>query len=215
MNNLSISNVCMDSREIAELTGKNHNHVVRDIEKMLTDLGGVTNFGHTYTHPQNKQEYRCFVLPKRETLILVSGYSVELRAKIIDRLEYLEQQNKPALPQSFADALLLAYNQQKQLEEQAPKVEFYDKVLDSSTCFTTTQLATELNMSAVKLNKLLCVENIQYKQSNQYHLYAKHKGKGYEDVRTVPFTHKDGSIGTKHYLVWTEKGREFIYGVVK
>ena len=86
--------------EIAELTGKRHDHILRDIKLMLSKLEGIPNFEDTYINEQNKQKYRCYKLPKRETLILVSGYSVELRAKIIDRLEYLERQLKPALPRN-------------------------------------------------------------------------------------------------------------------
>ena len=92
--NNSITGITITSLEIAELTGKEHKHIMRDIRETLGKvvLGGVSKFGHTYTHPQNKQEIPYYRLPKREALILVSGYSVELRAKIIDRLEYLENQ---------------------------------------------------------------------------------------------------------------------------
>lgn len=68
----------MSSREIAELTGKQHAHVMRDIRAMLAELygeGGVSNFGDALTNSQNGQAYPVFNLPKRETLILVSGYS--------------------------------------------------------------------------------------------------------------------------------------------
>ncbi len=78
----------MSSREIAELTGKRHDHMMRDIRAMLVDLnseGGVPSFGGTHTNDQNGQSYPIFRLPKRETLIIVSGYSAELRAQIIDR----------------------------------------------------------------------------------------------------------------------------------
>jgi len=85
----------MSSREIAELTGKEHRNVMRDIRTMLVELHGeegVLSFEQTYTNPQNGQTYPCFNLPKRETLILVSGYSVAMRAKIIDRWQELETQ---------------------------------------------------------------------------------------------------------------------------
>ena len=82
----------MDSREIAEITGKEHRNVTRDIEEQLGKLeGGVLRFEHTYRNSQNGQEYRCYKLPYRETMILISGYSVELRAAVVDRWMELER----------------------------------------------------------------------------------------------------------------------------
>ncbi len=91
----------MSSREIAELTGKRHDHVLRDIRAMLVELHGevgVPSFKDTHCNEQNGQIYPIFNLPKRETLILVSGYSVELRARIIDRWQELEQQQAKTTP---------------------------------------------------------------------------------------------------------------------
>ncbi len=84
----------MSSREIAKLCGKRHDHVMRDIKKMLEELyseGGLPKFGGTYLDKQKKTQ-NCFNLPKRECLILISGYSTVLRAKIIDRWMELEGQ---------------------------------------------------------------------------------------------------------------------------
>ena len=83
----------MTSREIADLTGKEHRNVMRDARKMLAELhgeGGLLSFEHTHVDPQNGQEYPALRLPKREMLILVSGYSVVMRARIIDRWQELE-----------------------------------------------------------------------------------------------------------------------------
>lgn len=83
----------MTSREIAELTGKRHDHVMVDIRKMLLELygeGGIPNFRDTHRNEQNGQYYPIFNLPKRETMILVSGYSIPMRSRIIDRWESLE-----------------------------------------------------------------------------------------------------------------------------
>ena len=83
----------MSSREIAELTGKRHDHVMTDIRKMLLELhgeGGLPSFRDTHRNEQNGQSYPIFNLPKRETMILVSGYSIPMRARIIDRWEALE-----------------------------------------------------------------------------------------------------------------------------
>lgn len=74
----------MSSREIAQLTEKRHDHVLRDIKSMLIDLEiSLPKFGGTYQDEQGKSR-PCFNLPKRETTILVSGYSVELRARVLD-----------------------------------------------------------------------------------------------------------------------------------
>ena len=92
-NSISIisNNQTMSSLEIAKLTGKRHDHVMRDITNTLGELNiNAPHFWGTYKTKQGN-EYGCYNLPKRETLILISGYNIVLRAKIIDRWEYLEQ----------------------------------------------------------------------------------------------------------------------------
>ena len=87
----SIQNQTMSTLDIAKLTGKRHDHVMRDTQKMMEQLNiHAPQFWGSYKTKQGN-EYGLFNLPKRETLILVSGYSVELRAKIIDRWEFLER----------------------------------------------------------------------------------------------------------------------------
>ena len=90
MKDLVLNQVTMTSLEIAELTGKDHKNVVADIRKMLQELENLTADFSAVRKVRGK-EYQIFNLPKRETLILVSGYSVELRAKIIDRWQQLEE----------------------------------------------------------------------------------------------------------------------------
>lgn len=90
--------------------------------------------------------------------------------------------------------------------EQTPKVEYYEKVLDTSTCYTVTQVAKLYETTAVSLNKILQNQGIQFYQSGQWQLYAKYQGKGYADIRT----HKLDNGTTRKSLVWTERGIEFI-----
>lgn len=88
----------MSSREIAELTGKDHRNVMRDIRAMLVELHGsedcLLKFEQTEERPSplgnGAIKSVVFKLPKRECLILVSGYSITFRARIIDRWQELE-----------------------------------------------------------------------------------------------------------------------------
>lgn len=92
MNAILSTTLTMSSREIAKLCNKRHDNVLADVRNMLKELElNAPDFLGTYKTSQGN-EYECFNLPKRETLILVSGYRLELRAKIIDRWQELEQQ---------------------------------------------------------------------------------------------------------------------------
>ena len=112
--------------------------------------------------------------------------------------------------------------QQKTIEEQdraiealAPKAEYCDEVLDSVSCFTTTQIAKELDMTVHDLTRLLLAKKVMYKQSGQYMLYADLARKGYARNRTHGHYDAEGDHHTRTYLVWTERGRRFIHRIVK
>jgi prophage antirepressor-like protein len=92
-----------------------------------------------------------------------------------------------------------------------PRADYADEVLDSVTCITTTQLAKELGMTAQELNRRLCAMHIQYWQSGQYMLYAEYARMGLAKSRTHKHTLKHGMVITEMYLVWTERGRDFIH----
>jgi len=99
----------------------------------------------------------------------------------------------------------------EQIARLQPRADYADHVLDSITCITTTQLAKELDMTAQQLNRRLCEMRIQYWQSGQYMLYADYARQGFAKSRTRMHTVKDGIVLTETYLVWTERGREFIH----
>ena len=97
--------VTMSSLEIAKLTGKEHKNVLADIKGMLKELElGELTFQLSYKSEQNK-ELPCYNLPKRECLILVSGYSIKLRTAIIDRWQELESKQPKQLPTTYIEAL--------------------------------------------------------------------------------------------------------------
>lgn len=115
----------------------------------------------------------------------------------------------------MARALLIMQATLQRRDEQIallkPRAEYADQVLDSISCFTTTQLAKELDMTAQELNRLLCEMHIQYWQSGQYLLYADYARQGYAKNRTYSHRGHDGLLHTHTYLVWTERGRDFIH----
>ncbi|AUR97047.1 antirepressor protein [Vibrio phage 1.236.O._10N.261.52.C4] len=147
-------NLTMSSREIAELTDKEHKTVMRDIRVMLKNLGHGTD-SYLGQYSSNNRMYDEYNLPKRETLLLVSGYMLHVRVKIVDRLEFLESQSKPQIPKNFAEALQLAADQAKQLELAAPKVAFVDNLVDRTSLMNATQVAQKHKKSAIWLNKIL------------------------------------------------------------
>lgn len=88
------SELTMSSREIAAATGKKHEYVMRDITVMLAKMYGASGhlkFEGSYRHKRNGQLHRCFDLPIREILILVSRYSVVPRHRVVNRWIELEQ----------------------------------------------------------------------------------------------------------------------------
>ena len=99
----------------------------------------------------------------------------------------------------------------EQIAKLQPRADYADHVLNSVTCITTTQLAKELGMSAQELNRRLCEMRIQYWQSGQYMLYAEFARQGFAKSRTHKRILKHGMVITEMYLVWTERGREFIH----
>lgn len=217
MSNLIETNrITMSSREIAELTGKRHSHVMRDIRTMLDGLGENTEpkFGSSYKD-QTGRKLPCYQLPKRETLILVSGYSVELRARIIDRWQELEAQQKPQLPQTYAEALLEAgrlalevEEKTKQLEQAAPKVEFVDRYVQAEGSQSFRQVCKTLGAKENEFREFLLNSRIMYRLAGALTPYAQHLDTGRFTVLQVI----DNSGCARSQSKFTPKGVEWVAG---
>ena len=238
MTDLIIKKETMTSLEIAEVTGKRHDSILRDIRNILSQGVDAHNFVETsYTDKSNRQQ-KCYTLTKKGCLILASGYDVILREKIINRWEELEtkERNQYQVPKSFAEALMLAAKQQEQIEEQQrqleanskeivelngaiaemePKVTYVDMILASKETVTTTQIAQDYGQSAKAFNVLLRNFGVQHKVGGQWVLYAKHIPFGYVQSDTFPIVHKNGTNGTVMHTKWTQKGRLFLYDELK
>lgn len=246
--------VLTNSILVAEKFGKEHKNVLRDIRTLL---GGLLKIEHTpmfeetvYINPQNGQTYPMFVMNRDGFSLLAMGFTgkkaLEFKLGFIAAFNKMEAELRKGshlIPQSFSEALMLAANQAKQIEEQQKmlvaknatidaqnntisemssaisemqvKVSYYDRILQSKGLMDIKQIAQDYGMSAQALNKMLWEMRIQYKVNKQWILYSPYNAMGYVHSDTIPITHSDGSPGTKLHTKWTQKGRLFLYEKLK
>lgn len=226
--------VVVSSRKVAEDFGKRHDHILRDIDALMSNMGVTQNWGNLfietkYQHEQNKQWYKEYLLTRDGFSLLVMGFTgakaLQWKLKYIEAFnemeEALKNENKIELPTDYLSALkalvVSEEERQKLLEinkEQAPKVEYFNKVLDSSKLITITEIANDLGISARELNKFLETEGIQNKQYKQWKISQ-------EFLYLIEENYADyeiylRSFGRKNQqLKWTEKGRNFIVNLVR
>lgn len=198
-NNLMIiesSNVLtMSSIEIAELTGKRHDNVVRDIKAMFEQLGdseGLLKSEDTYVNPQNGQKYKCYSLPKEETICLIAGYNAQVRMRIIKRWQELEEKQTPATPKTYIEALekLLESEKEKlvlkeELKAAEPKVEFVNNYVDAKGNKTFRGLVKVLNVNEREFRNWLRDSKIMYRLDGVWMPYSKYLQKGYFEAKVV------------------------------
>lgn len=166
--NMMIPEMTMTSREIAELTGKRHDNVLRDIKVMATQLGTLNNLRLEYRGRINNLglpvKDKHYLLDKEESFCLVAGYDANVRMKIIKRWQELEAA-APKLPQTFAEALRLAADiemererlaienaeQHKVIALAAPKVAVFDNIVDTAYTHSLTDAAKVLGLQPLKV----------------------------------------------------------------
>lgn len=209
----------MSSREIADLTGKRHDNVMRDIRNMLSDLGAplkteeteeINNLGMSV-----KQKH--YLLNKEECLCLISGYSIKLRMAIIKRWQELESQ-KSIIPQTLPEALRLAADlaEQKQIAEQklaiaAPKAEFVDRYVQATGLLGFRETSKLLKVKENFFREFLLSKRIMYKLAGKLTPYSEHLEAGRFDVKTG-----ENQINGHAYtqVKFTPKGIQWIAGLL-
>ena len=152
--------VTMSSREIAELTGKQHQHVMRDTKRMLGDLGfDASTFGRIYHDGLNRQQTE-YVLGQDLVVTLLAGYSAPLRFRVVTRLHELENVSRQAvtIPQTLPEALRLAADLadkngelQRVISEQAPKVAAIKRLAAAGGAICVTDSAKQLGIPPSQL----------------------------------------------------------------
>lgn len=207
----------MSSVEIAELTGKRHDHVIRDIRKMLADLGDPSPHFWGKVPSNGGRPMEVANLPRRECLILVSGYSVELRAKIIDRWEELERAaQKPNLDLNNPThlRLLLAdyandkIEMQAQIADLTPKAQALDRIATADGSLCVTDAAKALQMRPKDLFSYLQAHGWIYRRPNSsgYLGYQSKTNIGLLEHKMTTVLRADGSEKVSEQVRITPKG---------
>lgn len=166
-----------------------HSDFMRKVPEVLGEEGS-RNFSDTYTHPQNKQTYPCYVFQKREACLMAMSYSYDLQAEIYDRMTAMEQMVlQPKLPSNFKEALQFLIEAEEQKEQLAfqvvqqqqvieviqPKADVYDIIANRDNTYTIRDTAKLLKMRPKDLTDWLLANGWIYgKTSATYKPFAAH-----------------------------------------
>lgn len=205
----------MSSREIAELTGKNHFDVKRDIQNTLLQADiDASKFAVIYKDSQNRNQSE-YNLPKRECDLVVSGYSVKYRLAIIDRWQELESSNHQAIPnfndpvaaaRAWADAKESEIKAIQYAEAAKPAVEFVDRYVKSTGNLGFRQVCKLLKAKENDFRAFLQDNRIMYKLAGDWVPYASHIDAGRFYVTTGTGDNDHNFTSAK----FTAKGVEWI-----
>lgn len=209
----------MTSREIAELTGKRHDNVSVDIANMLFELEkDILSFQGIYQDSMNRSQTQ-FYLPKDLTLTLVSGYNIKMRHAIITRWQELESEQKLALPdfsnpaaaaRAWADEVEAKQLAQQQLAIAAPKAEFVDKYVESSSGSKGfRQVCKLLGAKEPEFRAFLHDEKIMYKLGGEWVPFSQHLDAGRFEVKAGTSDTTGHAFNASKF---TAKGVEWIAG---
>ncbi|MGG5343997.1 phage regulatory protein/antirepressor Ant [Enterococcus sp. AZ192] len=219
------------SVQVAENFEKRHDHVLRDIAGIEKD---VPNFGEMFFEGIKQDSYnrdrRVIYMNRDGFSLLAMGFTGKKALKF--KLQYIEQFNKMEnhikrqLPNTYKEALLQLVEQveaNEKLEERAlvaeqinlelrPKATYYDLILQNDSLISITGIAKDYGWSAKKMNEFLHQLGVQFKQSKTWLLYQKYADKGYTQSKTSVV---NGGKNTVMHTYWTQKGRLFIYDLLK
>lgn len=227
----------VSSRVVADELGKRHGHVIDSIEDLILENRNVGSLiiPSTYKVKGQKRNYKEYLLTKDGfTLYMfnIQGHN-DFKMAYINKFNEMERQiAQPIASYMIEDPVKRAElwieeqkeKQQLQLEnsmqkqkiaEYEPKASYLDTILNNKSLVTVGQIAKDYGMSAQALNKLLHELKVQYKQSGQWLLYSNLHAKGYTHSSTTEIEHKDGSTSVRMNTKWTQKGRLFIYELLK
>ncbi len=219
-----------DSRNVADVFSKRHDHVIRDIENLKKD---APNFGEMFFEGTMPDSYgrdkKVYFMNRDGFTLLAMGFTgkdaMQWKLKYIEAFNRLaEAWNSPDAviargyelsQKKLAEATKLLTAKEEEIAEMKPKVSYYDIILNCKDLMSVTQIAKDYGKSAIWLNEFLCKRKIQYKQGKNWFLYQKYADKGYAQSKTQMFPGSDGEMHAKVHTYWTQDGRMFIYDLLK
>lgn len=217
---ISAAVLTMSSREIAELTGRDHGNVMRDIRTMLDDLqaSNLNPACETTTYAgANGQRYPQYELDRDTCLTLLLGYDAVARMRVVKRWQELEAQAAPAVPRTMSQALRLAAEQAEQIEQQqaalalaAPKAEYVDRYVAANGAKGFRQVAKLLGANEHAFRAWLQEEKIMYRLGGEWTAHQCHIDAGRFVVKTgVAQANEHAFNATK----FTPKGVNWVAGL--
>ncbi|MBR2096387.1 MAG: Rha family transcriptional regulator [Prevotella sp.] len=199
----------MTSLEIAEVTGKQHKNLMRDIRNMEAAWEKVNGLKFELVdYTDSKGEQRpCYSLSKMECLYIATKFNDEARAKLVIRWQQLEQER---ITQKCVRKLLVT---DEDVMNEAQRIigrtiVSFNKHADG--CITASDIAEAIGMEVKDLNSFLTDKKVQKWTRGQYRLTPEYEGLGLAQDRLFIYYSKDGKQKERTYLVWTTKGAEMI-----
>ena len=199
----------MTSLEIAEVTGKPHNDVMKAIRKMEEAWARVNqgNFSLVEYTDKKGEQRPCYSLTKTETLYVATKFNDEARARLVLRWEQLERERLKGV----ATRRLLIEDSDVMREAEKIVTHTLQRNNDNADgCLTATDIAKALGMETRDLNAVLCDLGLQRWKGGRYRLTPEYEGRGLAQDRLFIYYAKDGKQRERSYLVWTQKGAEEI-----
>ena len=199
----------MTSLEIAEVTGKPHNDVLKAIRKMEQAWVNVTQgkFSLSAYKDSSGRTLPCYSLTKTECLYIATKFNDEARAKLVIRWQQLEQER--LMHQGVRHLLVTDQDVIHEAEIIIGRtLVSFNQHADG--CITASDIAKAIGMEVKDLNSFLIDRRVQRWSRGKYHLTPEYEGLGLAQDRLFIYYSKDGKQKERTYLVWTQKGAEMI-----
>ena len=215
----------MTSLEIAELTGKQHFHVMEAIRKMEPAWKKVckSNFrltSRTIVQPNGgTREVPCYQLTKTECLYIATKFNDEARARLVLRWEELEKRNLTPNPSPRGEGNLEGEGTYRYLPEPKKILALADEIIgeglrlvnaDAEDTLTATQVAKTFNMTVFDFNCVLRDMGIQYRRHGRWNISDDLAGRDLVRYRTHVSYSLKGEKKVHTYMTWTMNGLRFL-----